>query len=307
MNWIKKGLLFNSSGHAKWATQGAMIPCPVRVGIDRLRIFATFLDDKGIGRTGFVDVHTDDLFNIVDVSLKPIFDIGVPGAFDDNGILTCSVTLTKEGNYHFYYAGFELGTKIRYRLLTGLAITDDNFSLIKKISTPVLERSDSEMFFRGGPFCFYDQARDVYRMWYVGGSSWIKIGQTDKPIYNIKYIESEDGITWPSSGTTCQLVLQKDEYGFGRPYVLQHQGEYKMFFSVRKESVGYRLGYATSQDGIIWNRKDTALRGLDVSSIGWDSSMIEYSAVIEINDRLVMFYNGNDFGRSGFGIAECIE
>ena len=64
----------------------------------------------------------------------------------------------------------------------------------------------------------------------------------------------------------------------------------------------YRIGYAFSYDKINWHRDDK-LAGIDVASQGWDSKMIAYPYVVKHNDLLYMFYNGNGFGRSGFGYA----
>ena len=43
-----------------------------------------------------------------------------------------------------------------------------------------------------------------------------------------------------------------------------------------------------------------------ISSEGWDSIMVAYPYVIRFNDKYWMFYNGNGFGKSGFGYAEEI-
>jgi hypothetical protein len=51
-----------------------------------------------------------------------------------------------------------------------------------------------------------------------------------------------------------------------------------------------------------WERKDDAA-GIAPSDTGWDSAMIAYPAVIAIENRTLMFYNGNGFGVSGFGYA----
>ena len=76
-----------------------------------------------------------------------------------------------------------------------------------------------------------------------------------------------------------------------------------MHYSIRKRSVAaYRLGYADSEDGVHWTRRDAEL-GLDVSPSGWDSEAVMYSAEISVAGRTYLFYNGNDFGRTGFGVA----
>jgi len=306
MNWKKKGLIFNSDKTFDWAVTGAMIPTPIILNDEIIRVFVTFLDKLGIGRTGYVDLCKDNPFKILDISKKPIFNIGGSGAFDDNGVLTCSVLQNKKNEFLFYYAGFELGQKIRYRLLSGLAITDNKFNLIKKFNVPILERSENELFFRGGPFCIFDEKKSIYKMWYVGGSEWKVINSKPMPIYFIKYIESIDGIDWPNEGKTCFGFASRDEYGFGRPYVIYHENIYKMFYSIRLISKGYRLGYAESVDGYNWTRKDHMM-DLDISPDGWDSEMLTYASVINNEGRLMMFYNGNQYGKTGFGLAEFVS
>jgi len=99
------------------------------------------------------------------------------------------------------------------------------------------------------------------------------------------------------------------EEAIGRPWVIDDNGLYKMWFSYRG-SRGYRyaggehysIGYAESDDGIHWRRKDEVV-GIGVSENGWDSEMVEYCSVVDLNGERYMLYNGNGFGRSGFGLA----
>jgi hypothetical protein len=73
----------------------------------------------------------------------------------------------------------------------------------------------------------------------------------------------------------------------------------------RRSLAAYRLGYAESANGIDWIRKDEEM-GLDVSPGEFDSDAIMYSAIISVGDRTYCFYNGNNFGEHGFGLAELI-
>jgi hypothetical protein len=43
--------------------------------------------------------------------------------------------------------------------------------------------------------------------------------------------------------------------------------------------------------------------GIDVSDSGWDSDMICYPRVFSHVGRLYMLYNGNGYGKTGFGLA----
>lgn len=303
MNWIKKGLIYTPKGNLWWAKTHAMIPTPISISHGIIRIFITSCDEKMIGRIGYVDVNASNPNEIIAVSQEPILSIGQPGTFDENGVLVTSCVSIDDNTKYLYYVGFELGHQIRYRLLSGVAISTDGgntFTRVKK--TPVLERSDKELYFRGGPFIILDN--NIFKLWYVAGSEWTSIEGKEMPIYDIRYQESKDGIHWADQGKVCIKIDHDDEHGFGRPYVIKDKDKYRMFYSVRRRSfAAYRMGYAESPDGIHWDRKDNEL-GLDVSASGWDSDAIMYAAVVNAGGKTYLFYNGNDFGKDGFGYAE---
>jgi hypothetical protein len=303
VRWRKLGLVYGPDGSQAWAQSHAMLPTPFRLTADVIRVFITCCDANGIGRPGYVDVLAAEPTRVVGKSVQPLLEIGQPGAFDENGVTVCSVVEPQPGTLHMYYVGFELGTKIRYRLLTGLAVsTDGGASFERHSRAPVLERSDAELYFRCGPCCLWERGR--FRLWYVAGSAWTQIAGKAMPVYDIRYAESHDGIHWPTRGEVQVSITDDDEHGFGRPYVLTRPGGgYRMFYSVRRRSVqAYRLGYAESADGRSWQRLDHTLQ-LDVSPGSFDSDAIMYAAPIEVDGRLLLFYNGNEFGRQGFAVA----
>ncbi len=308
MRWRKLGLVYTPKGDCWWARTHAMCPTPLYLGADVVRIFITCLDAQGIGRPGYVDVAAEDPRKVIAVGKEPIFDIGESGTFDDNGALVTSALKMPNGELFFYYAGFELCNKIRYRLLSGLAISSDGGISAKRFGrTPVLERSDDELYFRGGPFALYEE--DRVRLWYVAGSEWTDIGNKKAmPVYDLRYLESMDGKHWAANGRIVMRVTGADEHGFGRPWVVQRGAKnLQLYYSIRRRSLAaYRLGYAESNNGLDWQRNDQAM-GLDVSAEGFDSDAIMYAAVLSVHGRTYCFYNGNNFGERGFGVAELLE
>ena len=46
-----------------------------------------------------------------------------------------------------------------------------------------------------------------------------------------------------------------------------------------------------------------AAAGITTSETGWDSTMICYPFVVTVDDRTLLFYNGNGFGQTGIGYA----
>jgi hypothetical protein len=307
MQWNKLGLVYKPDGSSHWAVSHAMIPTPVVLDDNTIRVFVTFCDEHFIGRPGYVDVDARDPKRVLRVSPSPLLDVGVTGTFDDNGVLCCSVARLDDGRFYMYYAGFELGVKIRYKLFTGVAVSDDGGESFHRVrQTPILDRSDTEMAFRGGPFARRDG--DRFRLWYVSGSEWEEIDGKQMPVYVLKYLESDDGVEWGREGRLVLDISGDDEHGFGRPWVTTlPDGRYQLFYSIRRRSLrAYRLGYAESDDGLNWTRMDESM-GLDVTPGEFDSDAIMYAAVITVHGHTYCFYNGNEFGRDGFAVAELVH
>lgn len=304
MEWNKLGLVWGPAGGSPWARTHAMVPTPFLLA-DRevVRVFVSCCDADGVARPGYVDISAQDPTRVLGVSPSPVMDIGRPGTFDENGVLATSVLRALDGRLFMYYVGFELGTRIRYRLLSGLAISVDNGASFVRVSeVPILERHPDDLYFRGGPFVLHEDGR--FRMWYVGGSRWIDIEGKAMPEYRVKHLDSPDGINWAGAGRIALDITDPDEHGFGRPWIrAREHGGYEMFYSVRRKSLSaYRMGYATSADGMAWHRDDQSL-GLDVTPGEFDSDAIMYAAPIRIGNRDYCFYNGNEFGRDGFAVA----
>jgi predicted GH43/DUF377 family glycosyl hydrolase len=300
MKWNKQGRIYVPDGHNSWAKKYAFPPTPYFLNSEVIRIYVAFCDENTVGRIGYVDVSADNPAEVIRVSDEPVLDIGKPGAFDENGILPTSIVAVDDKLY-LYYVGYQLGQKLRYYQFEGLAIsTDGGNSFTRAQRVPVTDRSDQELVNRTS--AFVRRRAGVFQMWYVGGSEWTIVDGKPLPVYNIKYLESADGINWPAAGRVCIDYESEDEHAFGKPFVFEHAGRHRMFYSVRTRSKGYRIGYAESVDGHDWIRKDDEV-GIDVSTSGWDSQMIAYACVVQHKDKFYLFYNGNNCGETGFGYA----
>jgi predicted GH43/DUF377 family glycosyl hydrolase len=301
MKWRKMGRIYAPDGRPPWGRKFAFPPVPYFLSDDVIRMYVAFCDEHMVGRIGYVDISADDPLKVLAVSGQPVLDIGTPGAFDENGILpTCMVEV--DGKLYLYYVGYQLGMKVRYYQFEGLAIsTDGGESFIRAQRVPVTDRTDQELLNRTSAFVRRRDGR--FQMWYVGGSEWTVIDGKPMPVYNIRYMESPDGITWPAEGRVCIDHTGEGEYAFGRPFVIEENGKLLMFYSSRTKSKGYRIGYAESPDGQDWIRRDDKI-GIDVSAEGWDSQMLAYASVVRHKEKVYMFYNGNNYGETGFGYAE---
>jgi glycosyl hydrolase family 32 len=240
---------------------------------------------------------------VIGVSPGPALEVGEPGSFDSQGVVPTAIVQRPEGMF-LYYAGYQIPNDVRFLVLGGLAVSQDGGrTFTRRQRVPVMERTDAEPLFRVPHTVFYDQG--VWRCWYGGGSHFIQGANKTLPVYDIRHIESPDGIHFGAEGRVC-LTTASTEHRLGRPFVLKHGGLYKMFYGYGTEATTYRLGYAESTDGLAWVRKDDKI-GLDVSAEGWDSEMAGYPCVVTVRDRVYLFYNGNGYGRDGFGGAVLLE
>lgn len=310
MRWIKQGIIFVPDGYNPNMVSHATIPFAEISDLGTVRIYFSSRNKKGQSLPFYLELNPNNLKEIISIKLDPLFALGDLGTFDDNGIMPSSI-VTYGNKKYMYYIGWNPQVTVSYRLSIGLAISEDfGKTFIKFSKGPVCDRSINEPFFNTAPFIMIE--RNIWKMWYISCTGWKKINNYPEPQYHIKYAESVDGINWDKKGIAC---IDYDDFteAFGRPSVLKENGRYKMWYSHRKISNyrtsrnnSYRIGYAESDDGIKWERKDSQV-GIEKSDDGWDSEMIEYCHVLDINGKKHMFYNGNGFGRTGFGYAVLEE
>lgn len=302
MLWRKIGHVYCATGERDWAVSHAY--CPTALTLDdgeRVRVLCAFLDADRVGRLGWVDVDARRPDRVLAVSEHPALDIGLPGTFDEHGVTPLSIVRLTDGRLRLYYAGWQRGVGVRYLLFTGAAHSEDDGESFERISSvPVLDRSDGELHARTG--AHVRLSTNGWRMWYAGGSEWVGSGRDAKPRYSLRHLRSADGIAWPRSGQVC-LEPRPGELGFGRPCIVERDGLLCMWYSRRSVDHGYDLGYAESPDGLIWRRLDEQA-GLERGPAGaWDAEMLGLSCLLETPHGMLLFYNGNGYGATGFGAA----
>ncbi len=302
MKWKKRGIIY---GIEQTPYNMIMLPTPILIG-DTLRIYCGLCDKNNIGKIGYVDVNPQNPSEIIKIENRPVLAKGNRGCFDDNGVVPISVLREKDKIY-LYYIGFQLGVNIPYYMFCGLAVSSDEGNTFQRHSqSPVLDRVNDEVYARCG--CYVLKDENKFKMWYIGSykEGWTVSENKWKPLYVMKYTESEDGIHWHNDSVQCMEFSNSDEHGFGRPFVWKEDNKYKMLYSIRTYSRGYYIGYAESKDGISWIRKDEQA-GIDLSKEGWDDTNISYPVLFEYDGKVYMFYNGNGCGKTGFGYAELME
>lgn len=314
MKWKKLGLIFNPLNFKLPLNCVEFAQSPqTLVFEDFVRIyFSTRQKEERTGKylshIAFVDM--DKSFSqVMRVSDKPVIKLGELGCFDEHGIFPINV-LRDKNRIIAYTCGWSRRVAVSVETSTGYAVSNDNGLTFEKIGNgPVLSSTLHEPFLVGDSFvCNFN---NTYHMWYMYGKKWIHDGDARQAerVYKIGHATSWDGLEWEKEGR--QIIADKIDENECQalPTVIFHNNRYHMYFCYR-HSIGfrenkeraYRLGYAYSDDLIHWTRDDKNA-GIDVTRGEWDSDMMCYPHIFKCDDKIYLLYNGNEFGRFGFGLA----
>ncbi len=315
MKWDKLGKIFDPAEHALPIKSVGFAQSPQALVLaDRVRVYFSTRERDSVGKylshVAFVDFDKD-FQGVLGISPRPVIALGELGCFDEHGIFPINV-LRDGDRVLAYTTGWNRKVSVSADAAIGLAVSHDGGATFEKYGRgPVMAASLREPFLVGDAFVAkYD---GIYHMWYIFGVRWTQPSESDPPdrVYKIAHATSSDGIEWRRDGR----LIVSDKLGADEcqalPTVIRLDGIYHMYFCYRAAhgfrehpDKAYRIGYAHSIDLINWVRDDTQA-GIDVSATDteWDSQMQCYPHVFECDGRVYMLYNGNEFGRHGFGLA----
>ncbi|MDY0192327.1 MAG: hypothetical protein RBR93_02265 [Aliarcobacter butzleri] len=301
MKWKKLGLIFNSNKESDWMYSHAMIPVAEHLYDDIFRIYFSPRDKENRGHGAYLEIDINEPQKILNLSKEPVLEPGELGCFDDSGALPNSL-LEINGEKYLYYTGINIGVTVKIRNSIGLAKWNNEKNVFERVyKGPIIDRTKESPHFTATPEVIYDNG--IYKSWFTSCVKWEKINNEVKHFYNLEYAESTDGINWKRDKNIAIDFKDEFEYALGVPRVKKDNDLYKMWFCSRatKDIPTYRIRYAESNDGINWIRKDEV--GIDVSKDGWDSEMICYPFIFDHKYKRYMLYNGNGYGKTGFGLA----
>lgn len=263
---------------------------------DLFKIYFSTRNVKNESSIGWILLDINDPLNILEIASEPVLSPGKIGTFSDSGCSIGSIVNVHDKKY-LYYMGWNLGVTVPWRNAIGLAISDDNGKTFHNYSeAPIIDRSQEDPYTVSYPWVIYENQK--WHMWYGSNLEW---GSDKADMHHmIKYASSNNGINWVRDGKVTISPQLPQEYAFAKPCVIKEDSKYRMWYAYRGEK--YKIGLAFSNDGTSWTRCDDAV-GILPSAEGWDSESIEYPYVFKHKEKLYMLYNGNDYGKTGFGIA----
>ena len=160
---------------------------------------------------------------------------------------------------------------------------------VEDVSNPVLEPTPGEW----DGFSIYSVAvlyeGGLFKMWYGAAAAYPDEAR-------VGYAESLDGSAWnkfpgnPLPGLVPGLPGEWDDAGMDASTVLFDGAEYRMWYFAVKDDGGpgtWRLGTATSPDGITWQKEPDPVL---VGDRPWESNYVYYPEVVPMGDGYAMWY-----------------
>ena len=314
MTWQKLGKIFDPADHLlpNGCVQFAQSPQTL-VFDDFVRIYFSTrsVDETGkfLSHIAYVDMSRD-LQTTLRVADSTVIPLGELGCFDEHGIFPMNV-VRHDGLIYGYTCGWNRRVSVSVDTAIGLAFSHDDGKTFQRVGPgPVLSASLKEPCLVGDGFV--KVIDDVFHMWYIFGTGWKRPAPDSAPdrTYKIGHATSADGVIWQKEEAR-QIIA--DRLGTSEsqalPSVVDIDGRLHMFFCYREsfdfrttQGRGYRIGHAWSDDRMNWTRDDDNPY-LTGTPGAWDSDMQCYPHVFTCDGRVYLLYNGNEFGRHGFGIA----
>ena len=293
MNWRKLGKVIECKNLNDWMVSHTSVPFAVHLWENVFRFYFSVRNKKNQSQASFVDFDLSTMQIVNQLEKAPLLSPGGKDDFDTSGVtLSCYCA----ENDTFYYLGWHLPKNAPFANQIGLASFRGDI-LEKYEHNPVLGQCEIEPYTFGYPWVV--KAKKQYFMWYDTNFFW-NLQNPKNYKFPLRVALSSDGINWKKCYHTC-IELKDQERAIARPCVIYENDLFKMWYSI---DVGgkYKLGYAQSEDGLSWLRLDDEI-GISNSLQGWDSEEIAYPCVFDHQDKRYMLYNGNEYGKTGFGLA----
>ncbi len=307
MTWRKIGFFESPTNGPAWRHSHCQLPTALVLSDKHVRVFYASRTAQQRSHIGFTDLLFGDnpeSFTIGRVADTPVMTPGPVGHFDEHGVYP-SCIVTHEGRHYMYFIGWNQGVEAPlFYASIGLALSDDGLNFERVSPAPIMSRSEHDPCLVTSPHVYIENG--VWRMTYVSGIGWWRNEKgTLQSTYHIKSAYSSNGVEWTRHGRVA-IDFESGETNLARSAVLKvGDADYRMWYSrVHRDLGKYRIGYAESTDGDTWMRKD-ALAGIGLDD-SFAKEMICYPNVFTVGRETYMLYNGDGYGRAGFGIARLV-
>ncbi|MFY8138252.1 MAG: hypothetical protein ACOVMR_09100 [Flavobacteriales bacterium] len=288
-----KGLIYRLKPSGDYLISHASNPLVSLLSENKSRIYFSCRNHENKSSVAFVDFNMDTL-EVIDTDPKLLIPFGSPESFYSHGI-SVGNQIALNGLDQIFFMGWKFPDNAHwYGQIGNLIISDSSTPHIP--DNPFLALDDEDPMSLSYPFLLEEDG--IYKMWYGSTNSWDS--ENGEMIHVIKYAESTNGLDWDKKGLAIPFEIGVAQ-SFSRPTILKFNNCYHMWYSYYSgDGTPYRIGYSYSNDGKTWIRQHDKVHG--IGSSDWDDHMQCYPCAVLYNDKVYIFYNGNNYGKEGFGL-----
>ncbi len=210
----------------------------------------------------------------------------------DNGGVVYPCVIKDNTGYKMYYGGNWA------RLEIGVATSPDGVTWTKHPGNPIIHGGNSGQwnYALRDPAVIYEDG--IYKVWFEGRNGYPSA---------IGYATSTDGFSWTMHPGNPIIIHGPsgswEEQGVGEPTVVRVNGIYHMIYTGYTNQLLGRLGYASSLDGITW-QKYANNPVLQLGKPGeWDQHHVASPALLYEGGKFHLWHNGTSNGRHQIGYA----
>lgn len=165
---------------------------------------------------------------------------------------------------------------------------------IDNTTNPILKKQNTIYDGRGIGYPIVLKDDSVYRMWYLNIQNQ---PDSNGAMSSIGLATSNDGSIWTHYSKTPvmkPIINGWNSVIMATGPVIKEGDTYKMYYDgYGKNGVVFKIGMATSKDGIIWEqRTEPILQG----SSGWENNSIGVWGVVKVNGIYYMYYHSHSIG-----------
>lgn len=295
-NWVKywDNPVLDVGDPGEWDSGGVNFPDIYFDGFT-YKMWYTGATQLNTARIGYA-TSSDGTNWIKDITNNPV--LTPDSSAWDSLVVVLPVVIFDGTIYKMWYGGGGPGS-----IEVGYATSPDGISWTKDSANPVInvglpgEWDDAEV--NPGTVIFDGS---TYKMWYGGRSQG--------PSYQIGYATSSDGINWVKDITNNPVLMpgnpgEWDDLFVYTPDVIWDGVKYHMWYFGRGGTpLTSGIGYATSSDGVNWEKDTTNNPVLRPGDPGeWDDNIVAHPKVIITNTVYRMWYTGNDGINARIGLA----
>lgn len=304
MIWENLGWLYKPESNFDWMISHASLPTIIQTDCHNFKIFYSTRDTLGKSHTTFVDLNFKNWkpgVLLKNINQFPSFSPNSPGYFDDSGVsLTSFVKI--ENILYAYYLGWSKKIGVPFSNEIGIAIVDNNFNFKRIQKLPIYNKSEVEPLTFGYP-TIVGTNKKIY-MYYDSIDKWDESEPNNykfdlrvavmKGSHKWLYCNKLSLVTNIISRAITRPAFISTPTGLMMVYSCEIDGEYKLNAALQDKKNHYK-----------WIKNDRFI--FPPSGQSWDSNEQSYCNIFKYQKYYYMLYNGNKYGKTGFGIAKLIS